>query len=512
MFNGTSMAAPQAAGAAALLLSAAKFYGAQAKPDQLRQALNSSARFIDNYQAHEQGNGLINVGAAWDLLKTKEVKISEYTSTAPVSTVLSGSLATPNQGPGIYEREGWSIGETGVRTITLSRLKGGERVNLSWKGNDGTFGAVPATLNLKDTASINVAIGPVTAGIHSAILNVDDPKTVGIDYQVLNAVVAAAEFSIANNFSVTTPGTADRPDRAVQKFFYFVPAGTPAFKVDVVATSGRVRVLRQHPFGVPFDNTNTTPYCTAPCTTSRTASNPAPGVWEVAIDTSRTSPTAVSTFDVTASILGVVINPTTWTVDPATIGTTYTQSFSFTNNYGAFTGGAVGTALGSAVTARPTIANLEQKTFEVDIPAGSTSFTARIGNPSDAAADLDLFVFRPNGTLAGSNADGDSEEQVIVNNPGATAGTWTVLVDGFAVPAGTTAYDYLDVFAHSSFGTVSITDPSEPRPHGATWSRTASTTPLAKPAAGRFLQGFVRVTSGGSILGSAEVQLKNVGP
>jgi hypothetical protein len=224
-----------------------------------------------------------------------------------------------------------------------------------------------------------------------------------------------------------------------------------------------------------FRQGETDGYCTAPCSVSRTAADPTPGVWEVTVDASRTSPTAVSTFNITASIQGVEIEP--------------------------------------AFADRPTIADLAQQTFDVDVPAGSTSLTARIGNPSDAGADLDLFVFRPNGSLAGFNADGDSEETVTINNPGSAPGVWTVLVDGFAVPAGTTAYDYLDVFAHPSFGAVSIMDPPALRASGSSWSATASTTPLAKPAAGRFLQGFVRVQSdGGGILGSAEVQLKNVGP
>ena len=81
------------------------------------------------------------------------------------------------------------------------------------------------------------------------------------------------------------------------------------------------------------------------------------------------------------------------------------------------------------------------------VTAGSTSLRATIGNPSDPAADLDLFVFNcTSGTcvLAGQNADGDSEESVTIANP--AAGNWAVLVDGFAVPAGSTTYDYIDVF------------------------------------------------------------------
>ena len=76
MLNGTSMAAPEAAGAAALLISAAKATNVQKQPDQLRQALTSSARFLARpsgappIAAYEQGNGVIDVGAAWNLLKT----------------------------------------------------------------------------------------------------------------------------------------------------------------------------------------------------------------------------------------------------------------------------------------------------------------------------------------------------------------------------------------------------------------------------------------------------------
>src|SRR5215213_11151664 len=47
MANGTSIAAPQAAGAAALLISAAKQAGAQKQPTQLRQAMMSTTRYLD---------------------------------------------------------------------------------------------------------------------------------------------------------------------------------------------------------------------------------------------------------------------------------------------------------------------------------------------------------------------------------------------------------------------------------------------------------------------------------
>ena len=92
LFNGTSMASPQAAGGAALLISAAQQTGAQHKPDQLRQAIRSSTRFLDGrYQAYEQGNGLMNVGNAWNLLQTN-IKTVVINSSVAVNTILSGFL------------------------------------------------------------------------------------------------------------------------------------------------------------------------------------------------------------------------------------------------------------------------------------------------------------------------------------------------------------------------------------------------------------------------------------
>ena len=38
--------------------------------------------------------------------------------------------------------------------------------------------------------------------------------------------------------------------------------------------------------------------------------------------------------------------------------------------------------------------------------------------------------------------------------PNPEAGTYTVEVDGYSVPAGSTAYDYLDVFFSAALGTL----------------------------------------------------------
>ena len=527
LFNGTSMAAPQAAGAAALLVSAAKQANVQYQPAQIRQALSSSARYLTGrYQAFEQGNGLIDVGAAWDLLKTN-IKTDTFRSSVEVNTILSGFLATPGIGVGIYDREGVAAGDSYTRTYTFIRTSGsGGTVtyDLNWVDNDGTFSSA-ASIDLPKNVpvTLDVDINPATSGVHSAILNLDDPSNTGIEYQTMNVVVAADQFT-GPSYSVTKSGNLG--PQQVERFFFYVPAGTPAFKVDMTggggAGLGAIRFLRWHPYGLGIDSnavsncyngTSTPPFtCLSGSPTSRAVTNPQTGVWEVTVDARRNSDAVSAPFTLTASILGASVSPNPDIITSATIGVSVPRSYTITNLLGAFNGRAVGTGLGSAFRATPTIANLAQQVYLVNVTAGTTSLRATIGSPSDPAADLDLFVFRPNGTLAGQSADGDSEESVTITT-NLTVGVWTVLVDGFAVPAGTTTYNYVDVFANPAFGSVSVTDANALRPAGASWVVPGSVTANAAPEAGRVLLGNVQVRTDTNILiGSGDVIVQSVTP
>jgi hypothetical protein len=534
LMNGTSMASPQGVGAAALLISAAKQYGAQKQPAQIRQALNSSARLLDGpvpsrIPIYAQGNGLINVGAAWDLLKTN-IKVSDISGSVPVSTALDDFLVPPGVGTGIYDREGVTAGSAPyTRTYTFVRTKGGSKAvtyNVSWVGNDGTFSS-PATLSLPANTPVAfpVTINPATAGSHAAILNLDDPSTVGIDFQSMNVVVATAPFTAAGGYAVTNTSTIDRSQQ--KSYFFNVPTGVPAFKVDFsgpTATpgTGQARFLLWHPYGLGIDSNAVsncyTPAAAAGCSTgsplSRATSNPLAGVWEVTVDARRSSDADNAPYTLTASILGATVSPNPDVIASATIGVPIARSYTLTNLYGAFTGRAVGSTLGSAYRATLTIANAAQLQFPVVVTAGSTSLRATIGSPSDPSADLDLFVFNcttGSCVLAGQSADGDSEESVTINNP--AAGTWIVLVDGFDVPAGTTSFSYVDVFINPGFGSVSVTDANALRPAGTSWVVPGSVTANAAPAAGRVLLGRVEVrTDTNLLIGSGDVVVQAVTP
>ena len=102
--------------------------------------------------------------------------------------------------------------------------------------NDGTFSSA-GSINLpKGTpVKLTVNIDPATSGAHSAILNLDDPASAGIEYQTMNTVVAADQFA-GPDYSVTKTGSLG-PGQ-FHTYFFNVPAGTLALKVDMTGGGG----------------------------------------------------------------------------------------------------------------------------------------------------------------------------------------------------------------------------------------------------------------------------------
>jgi hypothetical protein len=100
-----------------------------------------------------------------------------------------------------------------------------------------------------------VNINPATGGAHSAILNLDDPVSAGIEYQTMNVVVAADPFA-SPGYAVTK--TDSIGPGQIKSYFFDIPPGTPAFKVDMAgggaAGAGAIRFLRWHPWGLAIDS------------------------------------------------------------------------------------------------------------------------------------------------------------------------------------------------------------------------------------------------------------------
>jgi hypothetical protein len=521
MLQGTSMASPQAAGASALLLSAAKAKGIALTPKTLRTALTSTADHIKGVQAYEEGAGLINIEDAWDSIKDGATA-HDYTVKAPVDTAVDQFLKTPGFGTGIYDREGGL--KAGVKKsyeVTVTRTSGADKAirhELHLENNAaGTFsivGSDEVKLELNKPVTVKIAAKAPTAGLKSAILEVDDPRTEGIDKQILNTVVVSAPLK----YTYAAAGTVQR--NSTQSYFVTVPEGAKSLEVAIggLKDKSQTRFIAIHPYGVPVDSTST-PNCYNNyldgngCRPDvRSYADPVAGVWEIEVESRRTSPLLDNPYKLDVTVLGATFAPEVVTVPEAKVGTPTAASWKVTNNLAALDGKLVGGPLGSAKSARPTIAEGDTQVTTVEVPEGAKSLDVAIGNVSDAAADLDLVVLDGNGDEAGSSADGDSEESVSVANP--AAGTYTIQVIGYAIPAGSTAYDYQDVFFSAALGAVTVDDSAAVKlGTGGTADVSANVTALAAAPEGREFFGQVQlVNARGTVAGIGSVKIEKVTP
>lgn len=521
MLNGTSMAAPQTAGAIALLLSAAKAKGLTVSPRMLRDSLFSTAVALKPPPITAQGNGLVRVTDAWAMLR-RLPQTHDYTVRAPVCTPLSGFLADPNHGPGVYNR--CAIGDGGQeldtpRTydVTVTRTSGpsGPVTHaLTLAGNDGTF-SVPATVDLDlDTPTVvTVTARTRSIGVHAAMLRLDDTGTGGIDGRVpltvLQAVDLAADASTTRSFTVGRNLT--------RSLLVSVPSSATALQVrlDGVAAGAQVRWIAISPQGLPADPTGSASCftnfsdTTACNPTSRSYSLNPSGVWELEVEARRTSPQLHNRLSLTASAVGLSVDPATQTLPATTVGQGTPVSWTVENPLADVTA-TPSTTVGSARIARPTITDQGQQQYAVDVPSGVERLSAAIGAASDARADLDLFLFRclPSCVLVAQSAGSTATESVALNNP--AAGRYVLLVDAFSVPSGSTEFDYRDVMTSSGFGSLEVPTTPIEIPAGGSAPLEGAFIPGAVPTSGRVLLGTLSLGDRGAVLARADVVAPDV--
>ncbi|WP_428961894.1 S8 family serine peptidase [Micromonospora fluostatini] len=535
MSNGTSMASPQATGAAALLLSAAKATDRGVTPAALRRALYTSAEPIADVPTYAQGYGMVDVPGAWELL-AGGVEARTYVSDAPVCTPLSGSLTrydadlgafvpNPHRGAGVYNRcatadGGHRINQRRSYEVTITRTGGPSGTiphQITLRGNDeGTF-RIRQQVSLPRNIPVTIPIHarPTSRGVHSVLVEIDDPNTSVVDFEIPATVVVPHEPTSPSH-SFSAEGSVDR--NGYSSYFVTVPPGAGALQVNLsgIATGSQTRFIAINPLGVPVEATTSTVCFTNFSDANvckpqeRDYQNPIPGVWEIEVESRRTSPTLNNPFHIRARIQGVSLSPATVELPSVTAGQPTPVNWELTNSFGPVSVTGQGGPLVSAHTERPTITDGDLQEYTVEVPAGATTFTARIGNTANPGADLDLFVYRGT-TLVGQQADGDSEEAVTITNP--APGTYRVVVDAYSVdgPGTSTAYDYRDSFSAPSLGTLSA--PSTPLrlTQLATATLTGTVTALSTPAAGRELQGELTVvTTEGAVVGRGAVAIDAV--
>ena len=483
--GGTSTATPTTAGAVALLISAAKQSNVKYDAFRLRHALMTSARWVPHLSANKQGNGVVNVAGAWEILKALDtVKTPiRITSRANVRHATSKLLAVADEGVGVFDREGWIAGDRNERIVTFTRTSGSRApmtFTLGWIGNDGTFSsATSLALPLNVAVPLAVTVAPTTAGVHTALLTLDNPSSPGFEYRTQATIVAAEPLLAASGFKSEKKFDVPRP--GMSHLYYRVPEGVSTLRVDLESTKRRVSVAITRP-----DARNVSGLRQPDTTGKRTYTilDPAPGVWEVRlqdVDDTRNFdwqqakknaavPSTAVTLTVTA--IGADVGVASGNGLDALAGGSERSAaldVQITNRMGAFPGAAVSQALGTARRDRAQLRQTQERLYEIDVPPGSTALVARVRGASPSA-DLDLYLFDCTGkecVPSKADADGIGDESVMLANP--AAGKWKVVVDAFRTDSSGTWFEYEDVVLNPGFGFVAVTDQPKERAAGATW-------------------------------------------
>ncbi|MBO3142483.1 S8 family serine peptidase [Dermatophilus congolensis] len=525
MFNGTSMASPQATGAAALLLSAARQNDLPITPAQLRASLESTTRFIPGLEPTAQGNGLIRIDRAWPILRKAPEASNKYAISAPVCTPLAHLLATPNKGEGIYNRcdatkGGHKTGQRRTYNVTITRTAGPQEATshtLTWIGNDGTYSSTNAVeLPLGKPVTIPVIATPKTLGTHAAILDIT-PRDNTIRGTRMMADIITSNALDAAPYTASMAGNIDRV--RARSIFVTVPEKTQALQVNLagIAHGSAVRFLAIDPLGMPVESEKIQNRCYTSIgdakvcpPTSRAYTNPRPGVWEIVVDASRRTPVTSNPFRLTASAQGVTVDPAEKTIPTASVGSPTEINWNIKNDFGSTPVRGTGGPLGSAHEERPSISQGEKHTYKVAVPAGTNRLEISTGKPADINSDLDIVVRDASGTEVGRATTSSAEETVTLAHP--TAGTYTVEIDGYTIPSGKMAYDYQDVYYSSTLGKLTINNgPLHALEHGATLPITGEITPNTQPGEGRHMFGELTImNSENAAIGFAKVSIEKI--
>lgn len=447
IFGGTSQATPTAAGAIAVLISAARQTGVPVSVARLMAATKRTAHFT-SLPAYVQGAGLLQIDAAWKALAMWRNKpLPSVTFNAPVRTVTSQSLNPPNRGEGLFEREGWTAGESGKRFISISRSNSvPQTVTVELRGNDGTFSAKPTFTFSKQNARLEITIAARRNGAHSALLVLSTPDTHEVVGQALMTIVVADRFTASNHYAVERRIEVPRPGDSASVFVK-VPSGAKAL---IVRTTSPVPKIGFWPFNPDSTDPNNvsnnllTSVQLVKGVTQTVFPHPQPGTWELQL-TDRTDLTAYTkaishparsrSLKMIATLINVRGSSSgNRVVAESLAGDVPTLMFSRATAATASYGGRVSPG--------------QQKVFNIDVPDDATGVGAWLTSEPGSSVNLYLFeckticIIRQKSTMLAPS------QYIYFDRP--RESRWKLVVDGYMTAKSGTPYRLTDYFVEGA--------------------------------------------------------------
>ncbi|MDF2630326.1 MAG: peptidase and in kexin sedolisin [Symbiobacteriaceae bacterium] len=514
VFQGTSMAAPQTSGAAALLVGKAQAEGVQVTPRVLTQALELGARRLPGYGWYEQGHGLIQVDKAWSQLQ-------HLVNAKQPELVTFGKAKAGVQATGLYARDFAATGDH-ARWVMGNLGLGKADLRLSYLPGNGLTVSGPAAVTLpglqRRTIPVSFAYDADRPGIYDALMQARAPGQAGYAAEYLATVIVPHTFDAAHGNVVSNITGSLSPAR-YGRHFVSVPAGTAELKVNLTVPGGqgRVRLMAYTPDGMPFGSG--TAWAGGPGSPEQqtlTIPTPQPGVWE--IDAYASHGGMLHGFVQNKYLLdmaarGVYAAPGRVELAPH-FGAEQKRTVTFANHFGAIDAVVAGVGFAQPRTER---LDVEQGGFQdlfFEVAEGTALLRAGFSDLTDLQADLDIGLYYNDPAAGGWVALGT----VTGNRLGRTVellnpapGQYAVEIMGKQVPAGKTGFAFTStVVEGGSGGGVRVPgDAAAARPlkFGDTWSvDIAATLP---PAVGPYVGAVtLKDAKTGQVLSVVPVELR----
>ncbi|MFH2000943.1 MAG: S8 family serine peptidase [Planctomycetota bacterium] len=324
---GTSMASPYAAGVTALLVSAAlqEFPDVEVTSCMIRRALQNSARSLDYCNDLDQGRGMIDLPAAWEILKG--YLQAEKTDPDPV---LAYDIETfcPEGAKGKARAAYWrSVYHPGAEDIQTFKVKALFKPNTPAETINGFFRKytlrnetpfiklIPESVPLRNEsqADVKFSFNPEhlkTPGIHVGRIAAyeGEAKPANRAFDLLSTVIVPYTFGPDNNYAMEIEYKTVDP-LEVHHYYLAVPPGASSMKIDVEAVKDEFALARVELFDPEGRSHVTlrgvdTKKDVLKAGTLVEGEDLVPGVWELTVYTDYTAGTK-SSYKASVAFLGI---------------------------------------------------------------------------------------------------------------------------------------------------------------------------------------------------------------